>query len=301
MIDKIKSAEIINSLFEGVYLLDRDRVITYWNDAAERITGFKRHEVIGKACRDNILVHVDEQGNNLCVHNCPVSECMSCGEMREEEVFLHHKNGHRVPVSVRVSPIFGDNNEIIGSAEFFVDRTPYESCREQLEEAVRDSLIDSLTKLPNRRYLDSQLDIKIVELERINNKFGILMMDIDHFKEVNDNFGHTTGDEILIMVTKTLASASRPYDIVGRWGGEEFLAIIPNADLGTLSAIAARYRSLVEKSTLHKNNRNISVTISIGGVIVKKHEQKNTIVDRVDEELYKSKSGGRNLVNIDKS
>ncbi|MCP4645400.1 MAG: PAS domain S-box protein, partial [bacterium] len=96
---------ILDNLYDAVYFVDRDVGITYWNQAAERLTGFSASEVTGRKCSDAVLTHVDEQGHLLCVHGCPLQATMQDGSSREAEVFLHHKNGFRVPVAVRTSAI----------------------------------------------------------------------------------------------------------------------------------------------------------------------------------------------------
>ena len=95
---------IVDNLHDGLYLVDRNRVITYWNKAAERISGFAAADVIGKSCADNVLSHVDGKGCALCTGLCPLAETMCDGRLRQSEIYLHHKNGHRIPVAVRASP-----------------------------------------------------------------------------------------------------------------------------------------------------------------------------------------------------
>ena len=97
--------EILNSLQDGIYYLDRDRTITYWNRGAEQITGYFADQVIGKSCRNNILNHVNEQGLVLCDNHCPMAATMQDGRPREIYVYLHHAEGHRVPVQICSTPI----------------------------------------------------------------------------------------------------------------------------------------------------------------------------------------------------
>ena len=91
--------QMMNMLREGVYLVDLDRKITFWNKAAERISGYRSDEVLGSSCKDNILIHVDSTGRNLCNDGCPLHATMADREIRMADVFLHHRRGYRVPVS----------------------------------------------------------------------------------------------------------------------------------------------------------------------------------------------------------
>ncbi|MCK4965685.1 PAS domain-containing protein, partial [bacterium] len=106
---------LIDDMYDGVYFVDSERRITYWNEAATRITGFTKEETIGKKCSGNILQHVDTDGNNLCRDLCPLDKTLKEGTSSELESFLHHKNGHRVPVLIRCSPIRNAQGEITGA------------------------------------------------------------------------------------------------------------------------------------------------------------------------------------------
>ena len=110
---------MLDHFFEGVYFVDPERRIGFWNRAAEKLTGFSREEVVGRVCADAILRHVTEDGTMLCFNGCPLQKTLSDGQDRETEIFLHHKDGHRVPVSVRVTPMRNDAGEIIGAMEVF--------------------------------------------------------------------------------------------------------------------------------------------------------------------------------------
>ena len=97
--------DLVENMHDGIYFVDRERRITYWNKGAERITGYSAAEVVGKSCADNILVHVDALGRQLCKGSCPLVASMADGAPHEAEVYLHHKQGHRLPVWVRTSPL----------------------------------------------------------------------------------------------------------------------------------------------------------------------------------------------------
>lgn len=113
---------VINSANEGIYVTDRERRFLIWNDAAERICGFSREEVIGNYCFDNILDHIDGKGVNLCWNACPLQRAMETGTPQgPETVYLRHKKGHRVPVEVRTAPLFDKNGTVTGSIEVFQD------------------------------------------------------------------------------------------------------------------------------------------------------------------------------------
>ena len=117
---KIDLNDILDNIYGGVYYVDQNRKIRYWNKEAEKITGFSKAEVIGKHCYDNILQHVDDQGTNLCHNGCPLHATMEDGKKREANVYLHHKDGQRIPVTIRTVPLKDEKNEIVGAVELFL-------------------------------------------------------------------------------------------------------------------------------------------------------------------------------------
>jgi PAS domain S-box-containing protein len=201
--------DIIDNLSDGVYFVDRDRVITYWNRGAERITGYHASQTLGRACRDNLLNHISGKGDPLCLTDCPLAAVMEDGKEREAEVFLHHADGHRVPVVIRASPIRDRNGEIIGAVETFSNNSNMVDTRSKLRALRREITTDALTGVGNRKFLEGRLDALIAEYKNNPGAAGLLFMDVDHFKLVNDTFGHNTGDIVLRMVAKTLRFALR--------------------------------------------------------------------------------------------
>lgn len=288
----------IENIYDGLYTVDRHRQITYWNKSAERITGFTAAEVTGSHCYEEILIHVDGEGNSLCRGMCPLAATIKDGTPREAEIYLHHKDGHRVPVWVRVSPQRNEYGEITGGIELFSDLSAREAMRLRVQELEKFAFLDNLTQLANRRYLDIELEARFAEKKRYGLTFGILMMDIDDFKKINDTYGHETGDAVLKITAKTMMDNARPFDIFGRWGGEEFIAIIRNVDISELIKIGERIRVLIEKSMVRIENHNLNVTVSMGATIAGSDTTKS-IIKRADRLLYTSKEKGRNRLTSD--
>lgn len=289
---------IVDSLYDGLYLVDRNRVITYWNKAAEKITGFSAEDVIGKSCADHILTHVNAEGNNLCLGLCPLAESISDGRSREAEVYLHHKSGHRIPVLVRVSAIRDQSGDIVGGVELFSDISSKAANELRIKELEKLAFLDNLTQLANRHYLNRELELRFEEYKRYSVPFGVLLMDIDFFKKFNDNYGHDVGDMVLKTVANTCISHSRPFDLYGRWGGEEFLCIIRNVNSKDLELMANRLRVLIENSYIIYNQEKLKVTISTGATTALAEDNLDSILKRADTLLYASKNGGRNMVTL---
>ena len=290
-------ADLLDEISDGVYFVDLQREITYWNGGAERITGYPAAEVLGRSCAEGILRHVSDRGKQLCRNGCPLAAVMNDGRPREANIFLHHRDGHRVPVRVRGRPLRDGDGTILGSVEVFTTRfaNPYAIDRRS---RVDDSL-DPVTGLPPRRLGELQLEAFLRAVAEQNASLGVLFLDADHFKNVNDAYGHNAGDQVLRMIGQSLANGLRRGDIPIRWGGEEFLALLPGTDQGGLHATAERVRMLVENSWIQKGPDEIRTTVSVGATMASPTDTTNALLERADRLMYASKHGGRNHVTTD--
>jgi diguanylate cyclase (GGDEF)-like protein len=152
---------------------------------------------------------------------------------------------------------------------------------------------DSLTKIFNRQYFDRQLDWEISRQARYGSTFCLIMYDIDFFKDVNDKYGHLFGDKILIQITEVVASDIRDIDILSRWGGEEFMILLPQTQIEGAEIIAERIRAHVEKTPLLPDG---TLTISMGLIEFTSKDKREVQLKRLDDALYDAKNSGRNRV-----
>jgi diguanylate cyclase (GGDEF)-like protein/PAS domain S-box-containing protein len=298
-LDEDSYARIIDNLYDGLYFVNRDRIITYWNKAAERISGYAANEVVGRSCSDNILTHVDDEGRSLCTGMCPLAATIADKTLRSAEVYMHHKDGHRIPIFVRVTPLTDAEGNVIGGIELFTDISNQTANALRIKELEKLALLDHLTRIPNRNYIEKEIQIRFEEKKRFDIPFGILFMDIDHFKKFNDTYGHDVGDDVLKFVANTFVANSRPFDLYGRWGGEEFIGVIRNISRDDLENLGDRLRLLIKNSYVVHDNKQLHVTISIGATLVKKNDTVSSLIKRADTLLYKSKAEGRNRLSID--
>lgn len=288
---------IVDNIHEGVYFVDLERRITYWNKGAERITGYTAEEVVGKSCSANLLVHIDGSGGCLCTTACPLVDTMrQCNVHSSSQLFLHHKAGHRVAINTSISVIKDDDGNPVGAVEIFSEATAFDQDRQLIDDLKREALIDLLTGLPNRRYLQMTLTGCIAEFERYGAEFGVIFTDIDHFKQVNDNFGHEVGDHVLRLVANSMSTCLRTYDTLGRWGGEEFLVIVRLVDKAQLIKVAEKLRKIVESCFLFHEGQKIEITITLGATLMRADDNLDSVVKRADQLMYEGKRGGRNCV-----
>ncbi len=297
-INNISFREILDNLYDGVYLVDKDRKIVYWNKGAERISGFSAEEVINHYCFENILQHVDDYGTKLCTFGCPLHKTIQDGKLRNNSVYLHHKDGHRVPVVVRTTPLTNEKGETVGGIEIFTENPVFTHRMTDITELKKLAFIDALTGLANRRFLDIQLERRIQDLNKHDWHFGVILIDLDHFKEINDQWGHSVGDQALKTIAKTLLSCSRSADIMCRWGGDEFMGILAVDTEAGLKIIVERFFNMVKTTHISTGDIEQPLSTSCGATLAKKNDTAETLLDRVDKLLRQSKENGRNQYHI---
>jgi diguanylate cyclase (GGDEF)-like protein len=169
-----------------------------------------------------------------------------------------------------------------------------------LQEKLRQEAIhDSLTGLFNRRFLDETLPIELARSKRAHSSLTILLLDIDHFKKINDTYGHQVGDAVLQSVGHALKTNVRAGDIVCRYGGEEFILVFPGMQAEDGRARAEKLRKMIESQTISAKNQLIAVTISIGGSVYPQDGKSNDeLISMADLALYRAKQNGRNRVEF---
>lgn len=290
--------EILDGVADGVYFVDRERRITFWNRAAAEISGHSDEAVLGKLCPEGAIQHVDANGQLMCHEHCPLTAVLRDGRPREEECFLKHADGYRVPVRVTVRPLRSSAGEVVGAVETFTDISKEIEFHRRSAALEHLAFIDELTGLGNRRFAEHQIESALAEQARRHCRFGLLIVDADHFKSVNDRWGHSAGDEALRSLARAFTAAARAQDFVARWGGEEFLVLVRDGQLDAVSSVAERLRRMVQASSIRVDEIDLRLTVSVGGTLSREGESAAALVGRADAMLYESKSGGRNRVTV---
>ena len=274
--------QLLDTLRDGVYFTDNKRQITYWNKAAEELTGFKANEVLGRHCGENFLNHIDEKGNNLCVGLCPLARAMESGEPREDNIFLHHKDGHRIPVLVRINPVKDGKGEVVGAVEIFSDRTVRDLFLNRVKRLEEGGFVESDTGIPNQKCMAMDLRTRFWVLKQFQLPFGIVFMKIDKLEEIKKS---STEEEWLAAIQKigrTFTNNMTPLDLVGHWHGETFLGIFRNVDREKLGQIADLYRVLVSKTRTVLGGQLRPLTVSSAAVMAAPGGDENTILEKAD-------------------
>jgi diguanylate cyclase (GGDEF)-like protein len=181
----------------------------------------------------------------------------------------------------------------VGAVQIFSDDTAEQDTRRQIEEVGRLAFLDQVTQLPNRRFVEMSLQTALTEYRIHKEPFGVLVIDVDRFKAINDGFGHSTGDHALLEVAETLKGTLRSTDIVGRWGGDEFIAVAHHVNNEILMHLAERCCAMVSQISIPTSDGvPVSASVSIGGTLALPDDTAQTIIQRADQLMYRNKTNG---------
>lgn len=170
--------------------------------------------------------------------------------------------------------------------------------RENLEEQRQKALVDPLTGLPNRAAWSERLEHEVVQWQQHGNSLLLAMLDLDHFKRINDNYGHLAGDRVLKLIASVLRKRLRGGDFIARFGGEEFVLLVPDTPLAAGAKLAEALRLAIEACPFHFKGEPVTVTVSVGMTAFKPGEHSDSVLKRADQALYRAKNAGRNRVEL---
>ena len=260
---------LLDQVEDGVYCLDKDRRIVFWGNGAETATGLARAEVLGKQCPEDLVLLVNEEGTPVDPEKCPIVATLKDGTLRSANLFLRHKEGYRLPVSLRVVPVIREDGEIIGTAEIFTDMSPKISIPMNITDLEHQGLVDNETGISGRKFLEMHLAARLDEYQRLGLPFGLVYADVDNYGKILERYGRFNAAKVLRMIARTFHKNIRYFDIVGRWDAEEFLIIFLNIDESRLDIVANKLRLLVAESYISVETGALNATISMGACLVR--------------------------------
>lgn len=292
---------ILDAISDGVYVLGPDHTIVYWSAGAERITGYAPDEVVGRRCDEDILVHTDLTGTRLCTGGCPLHDCVDTGrEQSIREVFLRRKSGERLAVYIKTTAFEVEGRrygvEVFGELESVAGK----ELAGRIQELSDSAVSDPLTGLFNRRYLDAALAQQFAMFKRLGRRYGVIQMDIDTLKEINDRLGHAAGDQAIRFVAGILSDHAREMDVAARSGGDEFVVVCGLATGDDLAAYGRRLVSLVRDSRFAPAvDVGLRLTVSAGGALVTAADaDERAALGRADAAMYDAKHRGRDAFAV---
>ena len=272
----------LESLPTGVYLVDRERRILLWSAGAEDITGYLRQEVIGRSCREDLLMHCDETHACLCGVACPLEQTMHDGRPRSADVVLLHKDGRRVPVSVNAVPLRDESGAIVGAIETFHKRPIYPTADPILREVSHCAPVDVLTGLPDRPATEGRLRTYLRDYADSQVPFGAIGIAVDSVEEIRHSDGCNALRAVLHATGQTLVSAVGPNDMVGTWSEGRFLAVLTGCTESNLVRAAGMMRRLVELEAIPWWGNRITVRVRMGCAMVQPGDTEEMLVERAE-------------------
>lgn len=284
----------------AIYGISKDHSITYWNQACVKMFGFKNSEVIGKKIEDLIV-----PDSNFDKFKKDITKYYESNiKIKQGEIEYLHKN--RSTLNVLTS--FHKYESIFGKQELYnlsVDLTELKKTKKELKRSNARlhtlARTDALTQLPNRRAILEKIEYEKLKFERSKEVFTIAMIDLDKFKRINDNHGHDCGDFVLKQISNLLLDLIRKQDVVGRYGGEEFVLLLPQTDSKGALHIAKLIIQQIAKFPFTYKDKEISLTATIGISDYTNSELTiNDLIKKADKAMYDGKSQGKNKVVVSK-
>lgn len=298
---------IIDSVDIGIFVVNRANEIIIWNKFMAVHSGVSTKQAVGFNLFES-FPELPEKWLKRKIENVFILKNFSFTSW-EQRPYLFNFSHHR-PITGNIDcmrqnctfiPVKGSSDDIdyVCITLFDVtDTSIYEESLKSLTLALTDANAkDGLTKIFNRRYLETELEKEFERSKRYKTDYSVIMMDIDYFKKINDTHGHLGGDRVLCTIAQELQSGLRKTDIVGRYGGEEFLAILPETPCANAVILAERLRQHVMNTPIKLDGADINITVSIGVAGHSNHYQNyDEVLSNADKALYESKNSGRNRV-----
>jgi len=287
---------ITSLLGEGVYILDKQGRLTFMNREAERMLGWKEAELKGRSVHDLIHLHKADGSRGVPV-DCPVLGTINSGKTyRVEEDVFTSRNGSLLPVALVSTPLV-ENNEIRGSVAAFHDITHRKRTEAALRRAnellAHQATTDTLTGIHNRLKFNNLLEMEMRKAHRYRVPLSLIMFDIDFFKQINDKYGHHAGDNVLKELVRVVFENIRKVDVFARWGGEEFMVLVPDNSIDSALLLAEKLRKKIEEHHFPNVDR---ITCSFGCAEFKGDRTIDDFTRMADDAMYRAKQNGRNRV-----
>ncbi|MCL4431823.1 MAG: diguanylate cyclase [Epsilonproteobacteria bacterium] len=254
-------------------------LVTDVTEAFSHFFGFSKEELLGGSLLSLFVAGQHE------VEILQMNECLQKKQKWSGEMEVLRKNGVKVWMDMVISPYLDENDEATSYTAIYHDITD----KKRVELL---SVTDPLTKLYNRQKFNEVCEEMLMRKHwTVDNTFGLIVADVDHFKSVNDTYGHQVGDAVLIAMADTLTGAIRTSDILARWGGEEFVILLPDVDMEKAALAAEKYRQAIEQMNIPEVG---SITASFGVTVFSMGDTQEKMVYRADLGLYRAKKNGRN-------
>jgi diguanylate cyclase (GGDEF)-like protein len=311
-----KGQQMVESTLQGlpaaVMVLDQDHKVVHWNKAMERLSGIAAEDVVGtnnqwksfynepRPVLADLILDMDWNAIKRLYGDKGLKPSPVIGGGLECEDFYVNLNGSDRHLYFLAAPILDDDGRVVRAVETLVDFTDKRALEEELR---RLSVTDVLSGLYNQRFFYATLAREVEAARRYAAPMALLLIDLDRFKDFNDTYGHLEGDRVLKRFASSLRVAVRATDLACRYGGEEFVVLLPHTDLDEALVVAERIRLGVEELEFYpvvpgQGQRKARITVSVGAAMYSSKGDMNELVRQADVAMYRAKEEGRNRVAL---
>jgi diguanylate cyclase (GGDEF)-like protein/PAS domain S-box-containing protein len=287
---------VLECLPTGVYVVDREGKITFWNAGAERITGYLKQEVMGRLCSDGFLEHSDTENNALTGNMVPLLATIREGRAMVREASLKGKSGHSIPVRLQTIPLRNDHGNILGAVEVFDAASSSSPENRRQSKLSAAGCLDTLTGVLNHAMIQAHLKEQLSLFIVYPVPFVVLCIAIDDLPKLRERFGQAAVDAALRVIAQTLENGLRPTDHIGRWLEQEFVVILTECGEAEVMKVGERLRKMALHAEVAFWGDKLHVTVSVGATTACDRDTVGTIMSRAEGALGESGQNGGNRV-----
>lgn len=287
--------KLLDNMHDAVIFVDRDMQIIQWNRGAERLTGISGSAVLARTWMPSLIGMRDEQESVTGPGDCPISYCITTGVQSLRRLLVTNRDERLIAVDVHTLPVIGPGGAVYGAAMLLHDASPEATLEERCQNLHEKASKDPLTQVANRAEFERAYALFIEAHVDRRLPCSLIICDLDHFKSINDTFGHQAGDEVLKFFGHLLKSECRPGDLVARYGGEEFVVLCADCANAAAARRAEQLRKTVSELPQPAVN-GMTVTVSFGVTEIQSGDTPESMLRRADRALFEAKRMGRNMV-----
>jgi diguanylate cyclase (GGDEF)-like protein len=294
-VDALFQDRLLDNMHDAVVFVDVAGRVVSWNHGAERLTGVQAAGIRGQTWQPGLLGLADEQGRAINEPECPVYTAIRCGAQSLRRLTILGRGQQPVAVDAHAIPVADRQGVTQGAVFLFHDASSELSLEQRCQKLHEKATKDPLTQVANRAEFDRVHEMFVAAHQQQGVPCSLLMCDLDHFKQVNDRYGHQAGDDAIKSLAGILRNSCRPGDLVARYGGEEFVVLCADCNNASGARRAEQIRkSLAQLAQPKMNGR--SVTVSFGVTEIQPGDTPETMLRRADRALLVAKANGRNTV-----
>ncbi len=292
---RIFETSLLDNMHDAVLFVDTHLTIQLWNPGAERMTGILSKSVCHQQWLPGLLNLRDEKGDPVEAGDCPVACSIRSGVQSLRRLIIWGRSGRPIPVDTHVIPVITEDGQTRGAVLLLHDASSEISLERRCQSLHNEATTDPLTRVANRAEFDRVHEMFVATHAQRRLPCSLIICDLDHFKQVNDVYGHQVGDQVIRTLAGILKDSCRSGDLVARYGGEEFVMLCTDCDNATAARRAEEVRYLLSR-IVHPSMGAQSVTASFGVTEVQPGDTPETMLRRADRALLMAKARGRNVV-----